>query len=197
MQSIKQLCTKAMLLDKGKIKYIGEAEFVTDQYLSRNIKAQTESHFDGSHNKQAYFLEVEIRDLGDKKVDILGLDQPWTLHLKYRVNKPCDRTLVAVEVLTLDGIPIYMSADTDTLGKLTTKEPGTYTAKVDFAGINFSPGMYYLRVSIQSPGKEMYDIKENFLLRIRQDPKDIRSKYFDGKYMGYLSNKISWEISKH
>src|SRR3990167_753288 len=37
MPAIKELCSKAMLLEKGRIKYLGETEFVTDKYLSKNL----------------------------------------------------------------------------------------------------------------------------------------------------------------
>jgi lipopolysaccharide transport system ATP-binding protein len=196
MSSVKQLCSKALLLEKGRIKYMGEAEFVTNQYLSRNIPAQIETHFKENKAKKAQFLQIEIRNQEGQDVEAIDLEEPWKLYLKYKITKPCDKTMIAVEVLTVDGSPIYMSSDTDHLKSLPTKDPGTYEAVVDFGSIKFVPGTYYLRVSIQSPGKELHDMRENFPLKIRQNPKDIRSKYFNGKYMGLLSNKLKWEITK-
>jgi lipopolysaccharide transport system ATP-binding protein len=196
MTSVKQICNKALLLDKGEIKYIGEAEFVTDQYLSKNIPPQPETHFAENTKKKAQFLSINLEDADGKEQEAFDLDEPWTISMKYKVAEPCDQTLVGVEVLTIDGTVVYMTADSDHSKKLPTLEPGTYTAKVDFKNIHFVPGAYYIRVSIQSPGKVAHDVHENFPLKIRQKSSDIRGTYFKGKYMGFLSNKIEWDITK-
>ena len=196
MSSVKQLCDKALLLDKGKIKYIGEAEFVTDQYLSKNIPPKVETKFEENPKKQAQFLSIDLVDGAGEKSEAFDLDKAWALSLKYKVSEPCENTIVAVEVLTLDGSPIYMTADSDNLKKIPRLEPGNYQAKIDFGDIKLVPGTYYLRVSIQSPGKLVHDTREDIPLKIRQKPNDIRTQYFKGKYMGYLSSKRQWDVVK-
>ena len=196
MPAIKELCSKAMLLEKGKIKYLGETEFVTDKYLSKNLPPQTESHFQENPKKRAQFLEIMLQNQSSEKIETFNQDEPWTLYLKYKVNQPCEKTMVAVEVLSVDETPIYMTATTDHLKNLPTLDAGRYEAKIEFNDIKFVPGTYYIRASIQSPGKVVHDMRENFPLKIRQNPKDIRLSYFKGKYMGHLSNKVEWQIEK-
>ena len=196
MSSVKQLCNKAMLLEKGEIKYIGESEFVTDKYLSKNLPPRQETHFEENPKKKAQFLSIEIHNAEGKEVEALDLDEHWKLSMVYRASEPCERTIVAAEILTVDGTPIYMTSDSDHLKKIPTLEPGKYKADIHFDNISLMPGTYYLRVSIQSPGKALHDSKADIPLKIRQNSTDIRSTFFNGKYMGYISNKVGWEIKK-
>lgn len=196
MSSVKQICSKAMFLDKGKIKYMGEAEFVTNQYLSKNLPPQPQTDFKENSKKKAQFLSVNLETPDGSKAEAFDLGKPLKLVMKYKVTEPCPKTIVAVEILTIDGTPIYMTSDSDNSPKLPTLEKGTYTSTVDFSHLNFVPGTFYIRTSIQSPGKLIHDMHENFPLKIRQNPKDIRASYFGGKYMGFIANKIEWDVDK-
>lgn len=196
MPAVKQLCEKAILLEKGRIKYMGETEFVADKYLSRNIPAKAATHFKENPKKDAQFLQIELKNQNGEEVEAFDLDEPWTLHLKYRVKEPCEKTIVSVEVLNNEGQPIFMTSDSDFKKKMDTLNTGVYEVQIPFESINFVPGTYYIQAAIQSPGKVVHDQHENIPLRIRQDSKDVRMSYFKGKYLSQLSNKIAWKIEK-
>lgn len=196
MPSVTQLCDRALLLVKGKVKYIGEAEFVTDQYLSRTMPATAETHFEENPKMNAQFLEIHLENQKGEKTEALDLDKPWTLYVRYKVEEACKDTMVAVEILNNEGHPLYMTTDSDHLNKMRTLEPGRYEARIYFDHITFTPGTYYVRASIQQPGKVLHDSFDNMPLRIRQKASDIRSTYFNGKYMGYLSHKLEWDVKK-
>lgn len=196
MTVVKQLCDRAMYLEKGIAKYIGETEFATEQYMAKNMPAVVETHFEDNPKKKAQFLDIKIRDNAGEEVEALNMDDSWKLELKYKVSEPCDQTIVAVEVLSNEGQPIYMTSSSDMSKKLETLDTGKYKVIIPFEAFHFVPGVYYLRCSIQSPGKVAYDNRENIPLKIRQNSKDIRTKYFGGKYMGYISEKLEWQITK-
>lgn len=196
MTIVKQVCNRAMYLEKGRAKYIGETEFATEKYLEKNMPAVVEMHFEESPKKNAQFVDIKIEDEQGNKVEALDLSESWQLRLKYRIKEACERTIVAVEILNNDGQPVYLTSDTDHLKRMKTLEPGHYEAFIKFDDFHLVPGVYYLRCSIQSPGKVAHDVRENIPLRIRQDDNDVRSKYFDKKYMGYISDKIAWEIER-
>ncbi len=196
MTVVKQLCDRAMFLEKGIAKYIGETEFATEQYMAKNMPAVVETHFEDNPKKKAQFLDIKIKSTEGEEVEALDMDESWNLELKYKVTEPCEDTVVAVEVLSNEGQPIYMTATSDFDKKMSVLEKGKYTARIPFEQFHFVPGVYYLRCSIQSPGKVSHDMRENIPLKIRQDSKDVRTQYFGGKYMGYVSEKTEWQITK-
>lgn len=196
MGSVKQLCSKAMLLDKGHIKYIGEAEFVTDQYLSKNIPPHQETDFKENPKKRAQFSTIKLIDENNQEQEAFDLDEPWTVSLKYRVRETCEKAMLGIVILTIDGTPIYMTSSSDYSKTISSLEPGNYNAKIRFDNLKFVPGSYYIRAVIESPGKTVYDMHENIPLKIRSSKKDIRGSYYDGKYMGFISNKTEWHITK-
>jgi lipopolysaccharide transport system ATP-binding protein len=196
MTTVEQLCDKAMLLEKGKIKYIGETEFVTQKYLNKNMPVQTDTKFEINPKKDAQFLAIELQDLEGNKLDAVNLDEPWVLYMKYKSTEPCEQTMVAVEILDNQNQPVYLTADSDHKTKLGTLEPGLYEAKIIFDKVSFSPSVYTVRSSIQSPGRVVHDTHDNLVLRVRSNPKDVRSTYFKGKYMGHFSTKLDWDVTK-
>jgi len=196
MSNVKQLCDRALLLEKGKVKFVGETEFVTDQYLSKNMFPGSKTGFKNNPDKPAQFISIDICNSAGEAVDALEQDEPWSIVLKYKVRKSLSSTVVALEILNNESQPIFMTTDTDFSKKISPLEPGEYKAKIDFGGLKFVPGSFYIRASIQSPGVVAHDVRENILLRVRQNDQDVRLTYFKGKYMGYLSTKIEWDIKK-
>lgn len=209
MALVKEICDKALLLDRGKVKFLGDSEFVTEKYLGNNLHANISTSFvaeapkpqetsedNNSKKDDARLLNIELQNLNGEKVDALDLDQDWQLYIKYQVNQPCERTIVSVEILGSDDQVLYMTTDTDKQKSIPTKEPGIYEVNVTFDSTHFIPGTYYIRTAIQSPGVTLYDKYEDLPLRIRQNTKDIRAKFFKGKYMGYITDKSTWQVVK-
>jgi lipopolysaccharide transport system ATP-binding protein len=194
--TVESLCNRALLLEKGRVKFIGETQFAADKYINREVPEITVTEFEENPKKEAQFREMQILNTAGEKVDSLGLGEDWVLDLTYKINEPAEDTIIAVEIVTHDGTPVYMTADGDFQKKIPTQEPGTYHARVAFNQFHFNPGVFYIRASIQSPSKVVHDVRENFPLRIRKKPSDVRNKYFNGKYMGFISDKIEWQIDK-
>ncbi|MDB5183171.1 MAG: transporter ATP-binding protein [Candidatus Saccharibacteria bacterium] len=196
MTIVKQVCDRAMYLEKGIAKYIGETEFATEKYMEKNIASVTESTFADNPKKDAQFKEINIYDSDNKVVEALDIGEPWKIALQYTVKEKSIDTIVAVEVLSNEGQPIFMSTDTDFDKKMGDLEAGKYSASININDLHLLPGVYYLRCSIQSPGKVAHDVRENIPLRIRQAKNDVRSQYFGGKYMGYIADKVKWQIDR-
>jgi len=164
--------------------------------MEKNMPAVVETHFEETPKKSVQFLDISIMNEANEKVEALDLDESWQVKLKYKVKDPCERTIVAVEILSNEGQPVYMTSDTDYHKNMKVLEAGKYSALIQFNDFHLVPGVYYLRCSIQSPGKVAHDVRENIPLRIRQNDKDVRMKYFDKKYMGYISDKTEWAIER-
>lgn len=196
MAVVRQLCSRAMFLEKGVIKYIGETEFATEQYMARNIPPATETHYKENLDKTAQFTQVEVQGTNGEKLEKVPANTPWQLRLDYEVREKLTNTIVGVEVLNSDEQPVFMTSSSDLESKVTSLEPGKYSAIIPFKDFSFVPGVFYLRVSIQTPGKTVHDVRDNIPLKVSQDPKDVRLTYFNGKYMGFISDKIAWEVTK-
>lgn len=194
--AIESLCSRVMLLDHGNLKYIGEPEFATNQYMNKDIPQVAITEFKENPKKEAQFLGMQVRNLQGANVEAIDLYEPWVLDLTYKISEPAEETIVGVEILSHDGQVVYMTADSDFQKKIRTQQPGTYHAHIVFDKFHLIPGIFYLRASIQSPGKVVHDVRENYPLRIRKEPSDIRTTYFNGKYMGHVADRIEWQITK-
>jgi len=90
MSAVEKLCNKALFLDKGRVKYLGETEFATEKYLEKNSVKQTiqaaDTHFEYNSKKDAQFTHIEILGKTDAAVEALDLDEKWAVRLNYTVK---------------------------------------------------------------------------------------------------------------
>ena len=196
MFSVKQLCNRAIFLDKGHLSYSGDTEDVIDYYLNRESAVKFEEKYEDRPSEAAQFTSFRIVDGKGKASGEIRINEPWCVDIEYKVRKMCPGTIVAIEILDEEGQALYMTSDSDQKNRLEPLKIGSYSARVPLGDVKLVPGTYLIRISIQSPSKIVYDQYEDIVVRILQDARDIRETYFKGKYMGYLANKIDWAVDK-
>jgi lipopolysaccharide transport system ATP-binding protein len=191
--AIKQLCSKCVLLEKGQVKNFGETEEVIEKYISSKINSEKILYaYPENENKQAQILSVEIKNEKNEKVSSFDLKEKININLEYKIYKKCPKTIISLEFFSSDGIMFYLTTDSDTGKHIPEKQTGKYKTTLSIPEMFLNPGNYFLYFTIQSPGVEMYDRIENIPINIKKDDEDIREKYFNGKFYGYISTVINW-----
>lgn len=196
MASINQLCNRAILLEKGVVKAVGTTQDVAHVYMTGNKNDSFPLQLRIDKSKKAFFTKIDLQNMTGKSLQHLELDQPWQMVLSYNVQDMCPNSLVSLQLTSDEGNLLFMSTDTDMSSEIKTLEPGKYSATIPFDNLNLMPGNYNLHVAIQSPGNRLYDEYENIRLQVIDTHKDIRGQLFSGKYIGSISNKLTWVIDR-
>jgi ABC-type multidrug transport system ATPase subunit len=136
MGAVKRFCDRAMLLERGEMKMIGEPEAVGDQYVEVNfgrgqaIDAPTVKPDDerlGDH--AAEILDGWFEDEDGQRTDRLHQGKPCRFRARIRVNEPVEAN-VAVLIENEHNHPVFATSSADQGVRLGRLPAGT---ELDFA----------------------------------------------------------------
>jgi lipopolysaccharide transport system ATP-binding protein len=100
MGNIIQLCTSALLMDKGQIELIGETAYVVEEYLKTNNRDATYYKASEDAKGNAYFTEIALLDRKNEKVNEVLYDEGVTIQMRFICKD--DNKLTKVGIALVD-----------------------------------------------------------------------------------------------
>jgi lipopolysaccharide transport system ATP-binding protein len=196
MPAILSLCTRAILLQEGRLVQAGSPEEIVDAYLGhmRNLIADREwpdpAHGPGNHMFR--IKSVRIVDESRTVRPRLANDQPWYLEIDYW-NLIDDSKLGTT-------LAIYDSVGNCVFGSLSNLEPnwhgkprprGVYRSRVRIPGDLMKEGHYRVAVLLWSQGyTDIFRLDEAVEFEIF-DSGRLRGDYFGG-WEGAVHPRLDW-----
>jgi len=162
MESIKSLCTRAVLLDNGKIINNGSPEEVINYYLGSANAEKTGSKitFEENPSKDFQILSFGILDNKGEESHYLDRTKPFKMYSEYILLKPSDEICLQFEMYTA-SVQSGVSIRTAVLGwserhykrytsgnENLNKESGKYRIEVNVPGYMLNSGKYELIVNL-------------------------------------------------
>jgi hypothetical protein len=149
MSTVKALCSRAILLDGGRLQSTGPVDDVVAEYLSSN-RADADQKI--VRDEDHYFGVDKIRV---KRIRLINgtaesftvfWRQPITIALDFDVLKPVEDAAFGAGIRTIDGVHVFtVHQDDEDEQPLWNLDPGEYT--VEFTLENtLRPGIYKLHV---------------------------------------------------
>jgi lipopolysaccharide transport system ATP-binding protein len=146
--TVARLCTHAVLLERGRLAFLGTSQEVIRKYLGAQTGSETSYVLDPDPSKDLNLLRVEINS-GTNKNNKLLYSDPVRIALTYRVHRRTTNCVVWVALQTMDGTVVFCTCDYDTDPKmLEHREPGTYETEVVFPPGWLSFGEYSIVVGL-------------------------------------------------
>lgn len=152
LTAIRSLCQRALLLEAGNIVYDGDASQAIEQYLGRtddNIPSQTDlrdrprpPHILG--NTDLRITRVRLHSRSAKA--IFYTNEPLTVTLEFRVQKPLEGIVWGFTVDMWDGLRILDSRSTSSFRPIPEIGPGDYSITGALATNPLAPGHYSMSV---------------------------------------------------
>ena len=190
MGAIQNLCTKTILIEKGKVTKIGETGEVIHQYLHKS---------DGSIASTDYTVD-RLRDVQISRISIMGKKEPqsripvsegFLIKIEFEVLKPVKNTSVSV-LFYSEGDRLMFSSDFDQTLKLKDYEPGKYISTLHVPPYLFNVGDYFFDVFIGEPSIVGYDTKRNIPFEII-NTNNPRSPLLRGVSIGKIATILKFE----
>ena len=193
MDSVRKLCSRAILLEKGKVIYDGEVSKGIGKYLNPNaVKSAGVYKFKKDNKKKAQFVKIEFYNQNNEKTSHFKNNEDWKVAMNLYSNISVAKALVRLEIFSNDDTLIFATSSSDSKNIINNIEKGASIYEVSMPNNLLVPGDYYLRANIQQPGVHLYDNSIDMNIKILPDEKDIRQSYFEGKYFGYIGSKLKW-----
>jgi len=165
MPSVKALCTRGVLLDRGRIALHGSASWVAEQYLAQSMGPQTSRlAFPEDPNLRMQFLHAElVEGVDDQGQEVVRLN------CEYVVRAELENVLLAVEVRNADGVSVFYAND-QLLEDSRKRQVGTHTVALTIPKYLLAPGDYYVSFGFWEPRRPPEHFPSERLTFHREEP---------------------------
>jgi ABC-2 type transport system ATP-binding protein len=151
MGAVRRYCHRAMLLERGDVRLIGEPDRVGDHYVELNFGRD---HFEGGvageelegerlGDQSAQIVEVWFEDQAGERTEVLRHGEPCKLCARVTFNRPTEPNF-AVLVEDEQHRPLFATSSADLERRVGQRVPGdevVYSVSFDMV---FSPGRLFV-----------------------------------------------------
>ena len=194
MAAIRTLCSRVALLDKGSLQGLGSPQLFINQYGSGN---ETKSALwrrsgDSINTEGILFEEVRIETMAGQVSDVLPSIYSFNIKITISSSADLERTQIAVRVTNQEGIPVFTTANSDSLGQFQVIKKGRHTFRIQFPAHFLPPGRYSLTIAAFVPGVKLFDSIKDNLAFIIEDLGTHATLLKDGR-LGVVTPVLPWE----
>jgi lipopolysaccharide transport system ATP-binding protein len=150
ISAIRQLCSKAVMLDSGHLVCQGSCEFVIQTYLGlameeNNLMSSIECtrSMKRSGTGSGKIVKIQIESHNGQKTATIGIGEPLCLKVYAELHEELPSLVVGAEVKSQQGIPI-LNLRSDSQGYLwgPYKKGSTVLFTLKIPSLPFYPGIY-------------------------------------------------------
>jgi lipopolysaccharide transport system ATP-binding protein len=197
MGAIKNLCSKVILIDKGRLIEIGNASTIVDKYLtSGEIRGGEIIYYETNQmhrDNKVRLLRVSVKNQYGAVSDSFPIDIPFYIEIEYELQKRLDNLRIGFRLINSDGTIVLTSNDTDPEGNGTSRDPGIYTSKCTIPGNLLNCNQYYISVAGDMPMKEIIFFEDHVVSFTIVQTGGIGGTVPDGR-LGVIRLGLGWEI---
>ena len=202
LTSIRNLCNRIIVLDKGESIYDGNVEEGINKYLECNTLLSNKSEENPvvfNFNKELEAQWIKIGLLNNKRGYTLNfqIDESINLELLFQINKPSNYYYSILRLEDSLGNVILVSTDEDVENsKLIGLQKGVYKYNFNIPEKILKPGHYYLTFSLAKKDIGAIHILEKILKFNIYDNFSNRSLKKLYRSRAIIAPEITWDISK-
>ena len=206
MESIKNLCTRVILLDDGKIINNGSPEEVINSYLASANVEETGSKiiFEEDLSKDFQILSVGILNEKNEHSDNLDRTKPFKMYAEYILRKPSVEICLHFAIFTA-GPQSSVNVGTGVLGwsemhyknyvygkENLNKDAGKYRVEVNVPGYIVNSGKYKLSVQLLYADNLYYNNRRGVLFDFFDNGSSHMTKM--GRRGGLIAIPLDWNV---
>lgn len=145
MGAVQALCTRAILLQKGRMSMSGLPSEVISHYIEASATKWQSEPNDPKNDDVIVMHQVQVVQ-GDR-TEYFDSSIPVQVQLHYEVTSPVKDVLLGLDILSSDGIQIFRTYDMG-IHCLPTVDPGHYISTLTLPAKMFKSGSYMLEVLV-------------------------------------------------
>lgn len=194
MASVKNLCSRAIVLENGQVTFDDEVDNAVEYYLkgesgtSTSYKAFTNKTIGNEH---FWLSEIGIKAATKNFEQPISSDDEIVIEISYHYNKKiADRLDVNLRFKADDGVYIFNSS-TGYIDNAFIKE-GTHKISMFIPSHFFAYGTYFMDFMLVENNKKAIFIEDD-ILSFTINPQQTKLGGFMGKGKTYLKPRFEWE----
>jgi lipopolysaccharide transport system ATP-binding protein len=156
LRAVTELCSRAIVLDRGKIVHSGAPQDAVLSYLAaRQVERPDGIITQAMHvhePEEVRFLEAKLVREDGQTVSSVFADDPLHFQLRFEVRREVADVRLIVVIESIDGTQVAVLHSTDRDGPPFSGPPGTYSADVNVT-CPLTPGSYFVHLEAKlKPG---------------------------------------------
>jgi lipopolysaccharide transport system ATP-binding protein len=193
MGAVRGLCSRAILLNCGKISLIGDAPTIITGYLNTDSQREEITSSDSLRQRrrtgsgEVLIFKVELTVESGKSQAGYLIGEPVIFRIHYMVKRPTRGTFFLL-ISTHEGVVVLSSFQRDNHLPLYLEKNGQ--VEVLLTGVDLAPGNYFVSVGI-------FDIFNNFIDWVEEVVDlEVLTRFYDGRAfdqrLGLMSKQLTW-----
>jgi len=187
MAAVKSLCNRGIVLEQGKVKFIGEMDEVLNVYNSESANAVSNVKWNlekAPGNSNAKITSIKLKS----KADFFYIEKDIELEVEY-VNLSDDH-VVNISVSIFDNNDVYVLSSPN-LNRIPLKK-GKYTSVCTIPKDLLNSGKYFFTILLVGNNFEIITQLDKIVVMDVQEEGTRRGNYF-GKWNGIVRPYLKWD----
>lgn len=196
MGAIRQLCSKSVWLDRGRVEDYGLTTSVISAYLRSSDNSSihgSEVIFPENSQKEAQLRRVRLMDQFGNTAHKFDCDHPVSIELLLQIHKRVPGLYGYLEISKTDGPAVMVSDSFDPgTNPLDDLPIGLYSVRITIPPRTLGPGEYYVYLNFTSMSGGQFNVDSPGTVCIFSLD-DFTSKR-GNKRPGFFSTLLAWDI---
>jgi len=192
MPVVRQLCSKGVLLERGRLKTFDDVSRVAAAYEAAFAESH-QHHYVRPAAKAASACMLEAIDVAGHAADGVGAfapGQPVRLRIVVRATRALSALQIGVRVSSAGNQAVFTTSSADAARRIPRCEAGRHQFDVELPGL-LAPGSYRLTVAAVEPNREVYDVVDDFLGFEIDEVGSLRGDLRDSR-IGLIEPPVRW-----
>lgn len=200
LPAVRQLCTKALLLNKGYVEYENTTQNVIKQYLQNNYENEQIFSLNNYRNYSVEESPVEIQSVMIdgylESMPIIRLNHNPVFKVAIRVKQKIEKGNITIAIFNSEQVNVGLAFSWDDDFSLVIPEVGDYEIKVRLNHFGLAPGSYSVSIGLnQSDNTRAWDGISFFpLFTITDELGVLHYKHRNWGINHYVNSM--WDITK-
>ena len=151
LDAIERLCTKTILLKKGKIIKIGETSDVINYYLNIESSLSSVIEYQEKNNLAGQIKKVAILDQNNHPKARIPVSEKFFIEVELDIRKKLEQKMIFL-YFYYHGEMLLTSTEGDKTGVYNNYDTGIYKTRVEIPAYLFQVGMLLLAVGLKHLG---------------------------------------------
>lgn len=198
LATVRQHCTRGILLDGGLIRADGPVADTVEEYVSTGRTTSGEHLWSQPPNSQGFQpLALRVRGAAGEVTDVLPSAEPFRVEFDYQLTQEIRELRVILYFQSWNGEMLFLSRDRDDeqlYRRLAQRPPGRYRATCTVPGNLLNQGRYSIGVNAG-----IFNVarlfQEERVLSVRVDTTGSFAPHWPASdYSGYFRMPLAWSV---
>ena len=200
MASMRQLCPRAILMDKGMVVARGETGAMIEEYMTMGSAAgrsMTWSEEDAPLGKGVKLYGIRISDSNGNTNTGLTSGESIIVEIEYQLLADLRNIRVGISLTNSEGALLFVSSDYSSEGSENRSSPGFYVSRGIIPGNMLVQGHYSVEVHFEVPRTEELLRGVHCSFEILEQTHQYWGPIRNQRVPGLIHPKVFWSVTRY